>query len=631
MGKDKNKKVIGVVCAGIHEEGVQNTVLGLLSSINEHGCKAVVISTFTYYNSGYNAGEVSIFRLLRANVFDGYVLMPETIKSDEVWADILADTKATGKPFICIDRDVPDCPSIIYDYGGAFEQIVRHMLEVHKPKRINFIGGMENNSFSEERLNVFKKVMAENGREFEEERFGYGQFWEYPTYDVMNKFMASGLEMPDCIICCNDAEAIAVIKYLRDRNIQVPENIILSGFDGIEEEKYIVPRLTTAACDFDAICRKAVTEIINGINGREMTRLSSVRYNIRISQSCGCKPLSDTEKTNKLMQLYNRINHMAFQEKTMFDYSGHMAELKDYEQLAQLMPQYTWDNAWVCINPSFLYDKTADNNSFGCFDDQMLMFAHMNSGLKERDITFPTTGLLPNIENVLEEVDSLLFVPMGFQGETVGYTAVEMGIKDFNFLYTHRFVSNTNRILETLKTRVRLQNAYAKVADMHMRDPMTGIYNRRGFYMRMADLTEDGSSSFWLFSADLDGLKTINDSYGHSAGDTAIIAAAEAVSRAAGENAVCARFGGDEFIVVIPTPESGFTEQDYISAVRREVDAFNKAGRALFRLGISIGGSALKITDRENIDKAMKKADKRMYECKKKHHISASKASADAL
>ncbi|MBQ8968077.1 GGDEF domain-containing protein [Ruminococcus sp.] len=620
MGNKCHKKVIGIICAGIHEEGVQNTVTALVKSIKDKGHKAIVISTFTYYNTAYTAGEVSVFKLINASIYDGFVLMPETIKSLDIWEDILADAKASGKPFVCVDRDVEGCASIVYDYAGAFEKLVRHMVEVHKPKRINFIGGMPDNSFSEERLDVFKKVMAENGREYDPERFGYGMFWEYPTYDVMDDFFSGKNEPPDAIICCNDSEAIAACKYLRDRGIQVPEDIIISGFDGIEQEKYMVPRLTTAACDFEKMCSTAVEQLERALDGLEMERLIKIPYAIRISQSCGCRPLSDSEKTTKLLWLYNQINASAYHEKTMFDYSGHMVDINSYDDLVELMPEYNHDNSWCCINPSFFEDNEPEHNFFGSFDDKMLMFAHVNDGLRERDLTFSTADLLPDLDAAFEESDAIMFVPMGFQGETIGYMAVTLDKHGFNFLYTHRFVNNTNRILEVLKARVRLQTAYAKVADMHMRDPMTGIYNRRGFYMRMADLADKGSTDLMLFSADLDRLKVINDSYGHSAGDTAIIAAAQVISRAAGENAVCARFGGDEFIVVIPSGSGISTFDDYAEKVNEEAEAFNASGRAEFSLGISVGGAKLKMTDRGNIDTAMKTADENMYECKKKHH-----------
>ena len=84
--------------------------------------------------------------------------------------------------------------------------------------------------------------------------------------------------------------------------------------------------------------------------------------------------------------------------------------------------------------------------------------------------------------------------------------------------------------------------------------------------------------------------------------------------------AVCARFGGDEFIIVIPSAEGCISDTEYIRMVNKEIDKFNSEESEPFKLGVSIGSSCLTITDRENIDIAMKAADEKMYECKRKHH-----------
>lgn len=167
---------------------------------------------------------------------------------------------------------------------------------------------------------------------------------------------------------------------------------------------------------------------------------------------------------------------------------------------------------------------------------------------------------------------------------------------------------------------MQLQKAYEKVADMHMRDPMTGIYNRRGFYMRMSELTESGTTNYTLFSIDLDRLKYINDNFGHYAGDRAILTAAMLISSTSGKDSVCARFGGDEFIVVIPEKDDTNTADAYIKSVESEIEKINSEKTMPFTLSISIGGTSLKVTDRENIEISMKEADKKMYECKRRNH-----------
>ena len=616
-------KVIGIVCAGAHDSGTQNTILELIKTAEARGHRVLVITNFTYYNNEYSPAEKNIFKMIRSSVLNGLILMPESIKSDSLWQLVLEDAKATGLPFVCIDRDVPECTSITFDYGSAFEQVVRHIIEVHKPKRINFIGGMENNSFSEERLNVFKKVMADNGREFEPERLGYGQFWENPTLEVVEKFYNSGLEPPDAIICSNDTEAMTTCNYLRNRGIDVPNDVIVSGFDGIEEEKYMVPRLTTAACDLNGMSIKAfelLEQMMDGITPEQ--RLTVIPYTLRVSQSCGCKPLDEGDKINKLLELSLARKNAERHERKMFEYSAHTVELDSYDQFARMMSRFCECPTWFCFDTRVLHDDNDEEEytEDECSEMKMFMYCSGEYGEPVYDIPFAPGELLPEPDKVLDEYHALLFAPLSYQGKLMGYLATAMDSEGFNFLFTQRHISNTNQIFETLKTKIRLQKAYAQVADMHIRDPMTGIYNRRGFYLRMADLTESDKRHFTLFSVDLDGLKYINDTFGHYAGDKAIIMTAEIVRRVAGKGAVCARFGGDEFIIVIPSAEGCISDTEYIRMVNKEIDKFNSEESEPFKLGVSIGSSCLTITDRENIDIAMKAADEKMYECKRKHH-----------
>ncbi|MBQ5310836.1 MAG: GGDEF domain-containing protein, partial [Oscillospiraceae bacterium] len=288
-----------------------------------------------------------------------------------------------------------------------------------------------------------------------------------------------------------------------------------------------------------------------------------------------------------------------------------------------LIPQYCECPTWCCIEKSLLQDgneedqKIAEKNGMKMIVSCKNVSNELNWQSFRYDIDLAPDELLPGLDDIFDEYNSLLIAPLSYQGECMGYLASAMDCESFNFLFAQRIISTTNQIFETLKTKIRLQKAYAKVADMHMRDPMTGIYNRRGFYMRMSELAESGAGSFSLFSVDVDRLKKINDTFGHSTGDKAILTAADIINKTAGTEAVCARFGGDEFVVVIPDGEDA---DNYIDRVYARIDSFNASGKEQFVLSVSIGNAVLRITDRENIDIAMKSADERMYECKRKHH-----------
>ncbi|AOG12593.1 diguanylate cyclase domain protein (plasmid) [Agrobacterium sp. RAC06] len=84
------------------------------------------------------------------------------------------------------------------------------------------------------------------------------------------------------------------------------------------------------------------------------------------------------------------------------------------------------------------------------------------------------------------------------------------------------------------------------------RDPMTSLLNRRGFETAVEQMAKSGKSAGAVIVADIDHFKAINDSQGHDVGDQVIIDMARRLKQMAGENTVLARFGGEEFVILLP-------------------------------------------------------------------------------
>ena len=126
---------------------------------------------------------------------------------------------------------------ICHNYNSGFEQMVRHVIEEHGVRRVNMLAGFEGNELSDARLQVFKKVLQENGIPVEEERIGYGQFWDTPAQQEMERFLQSELPMPEAIICANDAMALVACNVLEKAGYRVPEDVIVTKGDVSGEKK----------------------------------------------------------------------------------------------------------------------------------------------------------------------------------------------------------------------------------------------------------------------------------------------------------------------------------------------------------------------------------------------------------
>lgn len=616
-GKKADYKLLGICHSKVTNEDVRNTVDSICSKANEDGWKVLLFSSFSdlFKNTNETKGEASIYRLVNAEMLDALVVMSESIQNDEVSRILIDYARSAGIPVLTVDKEFEDTPCILFDYTTTFEKIVRHVIEDHGCRKVNFIAGFKDNPFSDERLDCYKRVLAENGITYDERRVGYGNFWEGPTVEAMDNFMKSSLPFPEAIICCNDTMAITVCQYLSERKVRVPDDVIVTGFDGIELERYYRPRITTASVDFASIGIEAMNMIETARNGGTPPHIVRIPYKIRISQSCGCENINSEDPYDKILELYKRVNSSAQHESVMLSYLRNAAECGTLKEVADVMSHYGDYCEWFCVNTDLFELKKSKERYHDIFTETSNAFLVRFFDTARTDgILFPTRELLPDLETALERHDILFFSPLHFREEVMGYTCAAICFTESVFSNRRRYITNTTQILENLINRVRLERVNAELAEMHIRDPLTGLYNRRGFYKRAEKLSV-GDKKAYVFSIDMDYLKYINDNFGHNEGDAAIKAVASAL-HANGRDEICSRFGGDEFTVI------GFGDdkypEEYVKKVRDRLNEFNAASGKPYKVGISCGWDEIHPEVSTDVENFIRTADFRMYDDKRR-------------
>ena len=181
---------------------------------------------------------------------------------------------------------------------------------------------------------------------------------------------------------------------------------------------------------------------------------------------------------------------------------------------------------------------------------------------------------------------------------------------------------------DNLRQRVRdLEAAIAerKLAEEALRnlsltDQLTGLYNYRGF-LNLAEhhlkTSRRSQNPSLLIYADMDGLKEINDTFGHRAGSLAIGAAAEVLRRTFRDCDIVARLGGDEFAVLVPDIQKLETAK-LIERLQRNLHHYNDEAHHEFTVALSIGAVEIDHQHKVNIEDQMARADEIMYREKRK-------------
>lgn len=632
---DTNTKYIAVCSAGINED-YNDVLLSAFHSLAESfGYKLLFFNSFSslYYFEKHDIGESNIFHLMNYERIDGIVMLSETIKNDNVRSQIVEKANIYKVPVVSIDHYVEGCYNIDFQYVNAMEEIVTHLIEHHHYKRINFIAGLPENKFSDERLEAYKRVLEHHGIPVEEERIGYGGFWSVPTKKVIDDFLESDLPFPEAIVCANDSMAIAAFKYLTQAGYKIPEQVAVTGFDGIPEALEHLPRITTARHDYHATALMAFQILERHFQGEVIPDQSWVDSVFIQGGSCGCEWDGSGQYSTLVRNLYEKLDDY---DRFSRDQIAMTADLTDndsfqgvFDNLMKYSDNFCADKFWLCIVDDFLSQKEvlADIIEESTFK-RVGYSATMDVMLSKVDgewlgITdFPTTFLLPALDGILETENNIMFLPLHVLEQTIGYVALVYHPGKMRMTYAYQFCMNISNALETTRTHQRQQAVINNLENKYVHDPMTGLFNRRGFYQRLEGVFKNciaDNQLLMVVSVDLNGLKQINDTYGHADGDIAITTIGKALAEVAPDKFTCARFGGDEFVAAGQVDTEEESEQ-FCQSIVHYLEEFNARSDKPYQVSASIGQVSGVPSEQITLDEFIKVADEKMYEDKVRYH-----------
>lgn len=195
---------------------------------------------------------------------------------------------------------------------------------------------------------------------------------------------------------------------------------------------------------------------------------------------------------------------------------------------------------------------------------------------------------------------------------------------DRYFLFTFSPVKNDERktvaVTAISKEITHLKQMEEELRTLSITDELTGVYNRRGFFAlagHQLKLSNRLKKGIYMLYADLDGLKEINDRFGHKEGDMALVDLVNILKTNYRDSDIVARIGGDEF-VVIPVGFEGDSIDMISSRLQKKLEIHNSRSKRRYKLSVSIGIVYYNPQSPHSIDELISQADMLMYENKRK-------------
>ncbi|MCR4897404.1 MAG: GGDEF domain-containing protein [Lachnospiraceae bacterium] len=611
----KGDRIIALCTSRIYDPQLQGFIRILNEGLKEFGARLWVyaINADIYWDESKLTAEIHVFDYIPYDKVDAVIIMDEKIKSRTVASGIVAAAKAAGVPVIVVDGTYDGAVSIAYDYAAGFEQIVRHVIEEHGVKNPHYMAGFKDNKFSEERKEVFRKVIEENGISFDESRVSYGEFWAMPAR-AATQVLIDEKRVPDAIICANDIMAINVCDVLKAAGYRVPGDVIVTGFDGYDEALIYDPPITTASCVSQGlaptVCR-AVRECLEGTGELSYSVLPVMIKN----ESCGCER-SDSYGVTLRGNFNNHFYRFQDDIRAYQSIAVGMQSGKTREEMMICLHSYFTRNMCCIVNA----DCFRTDINFFLEDEHSTEYKVLYDSLHYSDWPdpFDPADIVPEYEERMAPGYPLIFNGLDFMGQPFGYVCYMF--ENYDIIDYSKTSSLTDTVNSGLGGYINMQYQrflMRKLEATYKTDSLTGLYNRMAGQKAVGVIRENPANHGKPFSAimcDLDGLKRINDTLGHIAGDTAIAAVAQALKESCPESAVCVRVGGDEMLAFIPEKCDSAA---IISQIREKLRA--KSRETGLEISASCGAYDGVLGEPEGIDDVIRTVDERMYRDKAEH------------
>ena len=631
------------------DQSYQSEILkGISASAAEFSMDISVFVSFSgLINSGHEKGEFNIFNLPDFRDFDGAILLTNTLARQNVIDDIIKRIKAAGIPTVSIDNDLPELFHVGIDNKTAMRRITEHLIKVHRFTDLAYVTGPEGNPESADRLSAFLEVLDEHNIDIPKENIYNGNFRAPSGRAAAEYFLSRGGKLPQAVICANDVMAASMISRFAESGVKVPDDIAVTGFDNTYSSHNYQVEITTVDRPLSLSGRIACKMLHNYYAALDQERSVILNMSTRFTESCGCthnvrcdvgeikelnyRNYTRLEKTQSFMSDLNRL-------------SVDLLAANSFEQYIDTLKKFAVhmdpEEFYFCLCDNWLSDIDLNDPMQALSEPSQVLTSYTDTILVPvayADGKFIDVGSIDRksiVPDAAPDKTGRMYyhVPLHFGSRCLGYMVIYFTKLPMHNSMFETFCITLSNSLENIRKLITLEKAVERLEKLYARDTFSGIYNRNGFVQATDQLYAEciaGGRDIMLMFIDLDGLKVINDTFGHGVGDKAICCIADALVASCVNGEVYCRFGGDEFIVFA----ADYTDSEAKALTKRIEDsiaAINASGENQFHLSASTGYVIAKPKAGEDIFNFVTDADNEMYkEKRKKKHSKYLKAESN--
>ena len=627
----KRRKCIGVFM-GQPELYFQSE---LLQHIKKHAfaadCNVAVFSAMIYTDAYeyFQEGESQNISLANFDTMDAVIVVPDTLQATPTDGEDTLEfvRKNFSGPKVCLDMEAEGYQQFFCADTDSVAYIISHLIEEHGCTDIAYMTGVQGHPHSLKRLDGYYKALKEHNLPIDETRVFFGDFWYNQGDAVVESLLQSEKGLPQAIACANDAMAVSVYKALESRGYKIPEDILVTGYDHSGNASAGNYPITSMLRNSGQIAEEAMQYIFQQWGINEFPEIKTAECLV-INKSCGCKVETKAfyhiNSSNTLDGFHSCYNFMLEDMISSDDIHDCIWKIDWYaSNIANFLNNYSKLRICLCEDWNTLNAVSHE----GTFTDKVILaldkqnrFPGDPNGDSIKDIRFSAntvferTEYFPGFGKPEEAPQIYYFNVLHFGKKCFGYAVLSYGPESSDHVYDDvyvRWIRKINNALESLRRKYVAE-------ERAVTDTMTGLYNRNGYNKLLAEMIHDigENEKFAFLFFDNNGLKYINDTYGHIAGDDVICQSAKVISERYFPDArkeINFRIGGDEYVKLVLGNVTGELAGRCIDSIHAKLDEINSEGSREYPIYLA-GGFQLYTADTVmSPDDIMKYADEQMY------------------
>ena len=634
------RRVVAAFLSDIYQDMVKETQYGTIREAKKQNVKLLFFASFsdnfsnTEYTrlSNYDIGDSAIYKLPNLNNFDGLITY-DSYMPDLFLSTIEEIKKDSPIPVVTLGDVSEYSHNVINDHDRSMVELIEHLILKHGCTDLVHVAGNLDLSFCVDRLNLFKKTLKKHDLDCSDDRIYQGNLWYDCAQDVVTQILDSYKTnpkrlLPDAIVCANDYMAIGIIKELEYRGYEVPNDVIVTGYDDVIQTKYNVPSVTTSAQPFDTVGGDGIKVLAKLWNNEEVPHITKEPGVLRLRKSCGCLPENEylhDQLSESYSQIINSLGQLSRSSTNLIlSVSSATSDVDVFDEIeANCCRDTGFSNAVLCLIND--WDKKRVITSNSDFNESSFeVVCGLYNGRSIRRGPIPKGQLLPDI--MMNDPEAYYLVPIHHMQYFMVYFIISPDLRNLSQSNIKSWFINISTMLENWRVRRNYMESVENLRRLYITDMLTGLFNRRGYALHFEDYYNEclnGKTGLAVFLIDMDNMKMINDNFGHEEGDYCLCAIGNSLTKAATRGEICIRSGGDEFVVLAKNYDEKMVKE-YTEKFRKYIEDTYKNDKKDFEIVVSIG-CYIKIPEKSDSgitdisEFYLREADKLMYVEKQAH------------